>query len=71
MAQETRSSAEGEGRSGGLTDGIYLARVITHLDTSFMGSLEVTLLKTQANATGEDSQTYIVKYASPFFGYTI
>jgi uncharacterized protein (DUF2345 family) len=70
MAQETRSSAEGEGRSGGLTDGIYLARVITHLDTSFMGSLEVTLLKTQANATGEDSQTYIVKYASPFFGYT-
>ena len=70
MAQLSRPSAENEGRSGGLTTGIYLARVISHLDPTFMGSLEVTLLKDQNNTPGDDAQIYIVKYASPFFGYT-
>jgi hypothetical protein len=70
MAQYTRPSAANEARSGGLTDGIYVARVISHLDPSFMGSLEVSLLKDQNNAPGDDSQLHIVKYASPFFGYT-
>ena len=70
MAEISRPSVENEGRSGGLTTGIYVARVISHLDPSFMGSIEVNLLKDQANTAGEDSQTFIVKYASPFFGYT-
>ena len=50
--------------------GPYLAKIISHLDTSFMGSLEVTLLRDAGNIPGEDTQTYIVKCASPFFGYT-
>ena len=66
----TRPSAERDGRSGGLTSGIYVARVISHLDPTFMGSIEVNLLKDQANTAGDDSQTFIVNYASPFFGYT-
>jgi hypothetical protein len=70
MAQHRRSSAANDGRTGGLTDGIYIARVISHLDPTFMGSLEVTLLKDQGNTAGDDSQIHIVKYASPFFGYT-
>lgn len=70
MAEQTRPSAENDGKSGGLTTGIYVARVISHLDTTFMGSLEVSLIKDQANTQGEDSQTFIVKYAPPFFGYT-
>jgi len=70
MAELKRPSAELDGRSGGITEGIYLARVISHLDTSFMGSLEVVLLKDQANAVGEETQTFVVRYASPFFGYT-
>jgi hypothetical protein len=70
MAQHRRSSAANDGRTGGLTDGIYIARVISHLDPTFMGSLEVTLLKDQSNTAGDDSQIHIVKYASPFFGYT-
>ena len=70
MAELTRKSVEDEGKSGGLTTGIYIARVISHLDPSFMGSIEVNLLKDQANTAGDDSQTFIVKYASPFFGYT-
>ena len=70
MAEVTRPSAEGDAKSGGLTTGIYVARVVSHLDPSFMGSIEVNLLKDQANTAGDDSQTVIVKYASPFFGYT-
>ena len=70
MAEITRPSAERESKSGGLTTGIYVARVVSHLDPSFMGSIEVNLLKDQANTAGDDSQTFIVKYASPFFGYT-
>jgi uncharacterized protein (DUF2345 family) len=70
MAELSRPSVGDEGRSGGLTTGIYVARVISHLDPSFMGSIEVNLLKDQANTSGDDSQTFIVKYASPFFGYT-
>jgi hypothetical protein len=70
MAELSRPSVDDEGRTGGLTTGIYVARVISHLDPSFMGSIEVNLLKDQANTAGDDSQTFIVKYASPFFGYT-
>jgi hypothetical protein len=50
--------------------GPYLARIVNHLDPSFMGSLEVTLLREQGNSVGTDQQTYIVKSAMPFFGYT-
>ena len=70
MAELSRPSAEKDGRSGSLGNGVYVARVISHLDPSFMGSIEVTLLKDQNNTPGEDAETHIVKYASPFFGYT-
>ena len=70
MAELSRPAVDDEGKRGGLTTGIYVARVISHLDPSFMGSIEVNLLKDQANTAGDDSQTFIVKYASPFFGYT-
>lgn len=50
--------------------GPYLAKVISHLDPSFMGGLEVTLLRDQANQKGEESQTYFVRYITPFYGST-
>lgn len=70
MAELQRPSAENEGKSGGLGNGMYMARVISHLDSTFMGGLEVQLLKDQNNTPGEDAETQIVKYAPPFFGYT-
>lgn len=54
----------------GVGPGPYLARIVSHLDPTFMGSLEVTLLRDQGNVLGEDNQTYVVRCASPFFGYT-
>jgi hypothetical protein len=69
MAELSRPSAQRE-TGAGLGNGVFLARVISHLDPTFMGGLEVTLLKEQGNTPGDDAQTYIVRYASPFFGYT-
>ena len=60
MAELSRPSVDDADRSGGLTTGIYIARVISHLDPSFNGSIEVTLLKDQSNTSGEDSKTFIV-----------
>lgn len=70
MAELQRPSAANDGKKGTLGNGIYVARIISHLDPTFMGSLEVTLLKDQSNTPGEDAETQIVRYASPFFGYT-
>ena len=50
--------------------GPYLARVISHLDPSFMSGMEVSLLRDSANQQGEDTQTYFVRYVTPFYGST-
>ena len=69
MAEHKRT-ATNVAQKTDIGSGPYLARIISHLDPTFMGSLEVTLLRSQGNTIGEDSQTYVVKCASPFFGYT-
>lgn len=68
MAFERRDPANRE--QSILGTGLYLAKVISHLDPSYMGTLEVTLQRRQANTLGDDNQTYVVRYASPFFGST-
>jgi hypothetical protein len=67
MATETRKS-EKSGKDIGT--GPYLAKVVSHLDPSFMGGLEVTLLRESGNSVGDDTQTYTVKCATPFYGST-
>ncbi len=69
MAQEKRSSYSSRELSN-LENGPYLARIVGHLDPSLMGSLEVTLLREQGNTIGNDTQSYVVRCAMPFFGYT-
>ncbi len=69
MAQEKRTSYSARETSN-LENGPYLARIVGHLDPSLMGSLEVTLLRDQGNTVGEDDQSYVVRCAMPFFGYT-
>ncbi len=55
---------------GKVGSGIKLAKVVGYLDPSFMCGLEVTLLDDQGATIGEDSQSFPVKYASPFYGVT-
>lgn len=69
MAQHRRTH-ESKYKDFDIGTGPYLARVISHFDPTYMGNLEVTLLRKSGNAMGEDTQTFIVRYASPFFGYT-
>jgi hypothetical protein len=49
--------------------GPYLAKVVNHLDTTYMGSLEVQIMRETGN-TAEDSELHQVKYMSPFYGVT-
>ena len=49
--------------------GPYLAKVINHLDTTYMGSLEVQILRETGNTT-EENELHQVKYMSPFYGVT-
>jgi len=67
MAENIRQSAS---VSPKLDKGIYMAKVVGHLDPSFMGTLEVTLLRADGNDANDSSQTYPVKYANPFYGST-
>ena len=69
MAFEKRSPVNVSNRRD-IGNGPYLARIISHLDTTFMGGLEVTLLREQGNTMGNDTQTYTVRCATPFFGNT-
>lgn len=59
-----------ENQTPKLDKGIYLARIVGHMDPAFMGSLEVTLLRADGNEINDSTQTYVVKYASPFYGVT-
>lgn len=68
MPIEKRSSVQTS--DGSVGNGIMLGKVVGYLDPSFMCGLEVTLLRDHGNTIGEDSQTFPVKYASPFYGVT-
>jgi hypothetical protein len=69
MTQQRRS-ADSKTQKKDMGAGVYRAKVIGHLDPTFMGGLEVTLLREQGNDIGDDQQTYSVRCAMPFFGYT-
>ena len=64
MAEETRQRATLP------TPGPFLAEVTNHLDPTYMGGLEVALIKGIPNSTKLQSETYIVRYLSPFAGTT-
>jgi uncharacterized protein (DUF2345 family) len=52
--------------------GPYIAKVVSHLDQTYMGALQVQLLKTTMGGDNESEggEVVIVNYASPFFGAT-
>lgn len=58
------------GSAGSLGTAPYLAKIVNHLDPTFQGGIEVTLLRTSGNQIADENQTYTVKYASPFYGTT-
>ena len=64
MAEETRHRAPLP------TPGPFLAEVTNHLDPTYMGGIEVALIKGLANSVKTQGETYLVRYLSPFAGNT-
>lgn len=50
--------------------GPYLAKIVSHLDPTYMGTLEVQLMHESGNDTDSTGQLHQVKYLSPFSGQT-
>ena len=69
MAELTRTSPNTSSYGAG---GPYEAIVVNHLDTTYMGTLEVELLKytSTGNNPERTGQTHTVRYLSPFYGVT-
>lgn len=53
-----------------ISNGPYIAKVISHLDPSYMGSLEVQLMREVGGDPNREGQIYTVQYMSPFYGVT-
>ena len=71
MATESRMSTRRGGGSSSLSSpGPFLAEVTSHLDPTYMGGLEVALVKTIHNTVDSQENTFVVKYLSPFYGVT-
>ena len=51
-----------------ISSGIYLGKVVNHLDQRFMGGIEVEILK--STSSGNLKEYVQCKYASPFYGQT-
>lgn len=62
VTQRTRSKLPGPGP--------FLAEITNHLDRTLMGGLEVVLLLHTPAGVKKQSDTYPVKYLSPFYGVT-
>ena len=52
------------------TPGPFLAEVTNHLDPTYMGGMEVALIKGLPGSTQVQGETYPVRYLSPFAGNT-
>jgi len=63
MSTEQRTPSRRQQNSG-----IYVGVVVNHLDTNFMGSIEVEI--TKRTSSGNMTDYIICQYASPFFGTT-
>jgi uncharacterized protein (DUF2345 family) len=51
-------------------NGPYLAEITNHLDTTYMGELEVAIIKGLPADFYSQNETYNVSYLSPFYGVT-
>ena len=64
MAVETRKASKLP------SPGPYLAEITNHLDPTYMGNLEVSLIKTVQSSVSLQEDTFTVRYLNPFYGVT-
>jgi hypothetical protein len=66
MAEEFRKGANAETPEAGP----FLAKIVSHLDPTYMGTLEVQILHESGNDEDREGQLRTVKYLNPFYGST-
>ena len=66
MAEEFRKGANAETPDAGP----FLAKIVSHLDPTYMGTLEVQILHETGNDEDREGQLRTVKYLNPFYGST-
>jgi len=66
MAEDTRPAVGGKLTS----PGPYLAKIVSHLDPTYMGGLQVQLMQEVGNDDSKEGQLHQVQYISPFLGQT-
>ena len=66
MAEEIRKPLTSDSIKGGP----FLAKIVSHLDPTYMGTLEVQLLHEVGNDDSKEGQLHQVRYMSPFYGVT-
>ena len=66
MAVESRPQAG----STPVDPGPFLAKVVSHLDPTYMGCLEVQIMREVGGDINSDGQLTTVKYLNPFYGVT-
>ena len=69
MAIDGRANQQ-EASEGSLGTAPYLAKIVSHLDPQFQGGFEITLIRNSGSEVADETQTYVVRYASPFYGTT-
>lgn len=67
MAEDTRKSAEAGRKKD---SGPFLATVVSHLDKSYMGTLEVQIYRQVGNNKSAEGELQQARYLSPFYGVT-
>ena len=67
MAEDTRKSVD-SGRKK--EAGPFLATVVSHLDKSYMGTLEVQIYRQVGNNKESETELQQARYLSPFYGVT-
>jgi len=63
-------TVESRSRSPLPSPGPFLAEITNHLDPTYMGGLEVALIKGVPSSVRDQGETYVVRYLSPFAGNT-
>ena len=64
MAEEFRSGVN----SSTPDAGPFIAKIVSHLDPSYMGSLEVQIMHESGNDESREGQLRTVRYLNPFYG---
>jgi hypothetical protein len=55
---------------GSLGTAPYMAKIVGFADPQYQGGIEVTLMRESGNQIADETQTYVVRYSSPFYGAT-